>query len=327
MKHDIFPHANTIVCIEDSKMLKRFQYELLYGADGLQAVLDELNNMNYFHLHRNADIINYRTMLDGLMKATMNLIKEIAPNEMIWRIFALNYDIHNIKLVVKERTMERRLDSLALDFGSYTMPTLRSAAVKESDDILKNECLTRGLFEALRAKDIYDVDFILDRTYFHALRIFADELGSTGIIEFVVERIDLFNISVLAQSLVIGSPEEYFARAFSEHGSLPLKEWQQYIEGGIENLGNFVLWEKYRPVLGEAYSREKRLSEFDVLVDNYLIGLTKACKLMAFGIEPICAYFYNKLMEIKNIRILLSGKENGYAIGEIKKRMRIPYEL
>ena len=48
---------------------------------------------------------------------------------------------------------------------------------------------------------------------------------------------------------------------------------------------------------------------------------------MAFGIEPICAYFYNKLMEIKNIRILLTGKQNGYFTEDIKKRMRQPYEL
>jgi len=67
--------------------------------------------------------------------------------------------------------------------------------------------------------------------------------------------------------------------------------------------------------------------EFDVLADNYLINKTKLCKLMAFGIEPICAYFFNRFMEIKNIRILLAGKEGNYNIDEIKKRMRIPYEL
>ena len=32
-------------------------------------------------------------------------------------------------------------------------------------------------------------------------------------------------------------------------------------------------------------------------------------------------------MEIKNIRILLTGKEHGYADPEITKRMRIPYEI
>ena len=62
-------------------------------------------------------------------------------------------------------------------------------------------------------------------------------------------------------------------------------------------------------------------------MDNYLIETTKQAKLQAFGIEPICAYFINKMMEIKNVRTLLVGKKYGYDSEEIKKRMRIPYDL
>jgi vacuolar-type H+-ATPase subunit C/Vma6 len=92
-------------------------------------------------------------------------------------------------------------------------------------------------------------------------------------------------------------------------------------------LERFYIWGKYREVWEAATSREELFSELDVLIDNYLIEKTKLCKLMAFGVEPICAYFFNKFMEIKNIRILLAGKEKDYDTEEIKKRMRIPYEL
>ena len=328
MREEIYPHANTVVCIEDSKMLKRFQYEILYNVQGLQSTLDELNKINYFHTYKNADVSNYSLMLDGLMKATFDLMKELAPNELIWRIFALYYDIHNMKLVVKERFLRERLDHLALKYGSYSMPTIRSAAVRESDDILKNEALTGGFFRALRSKDIYDVDFILDKTYFETLRKLAEELGIPEIVGFVIEKIDLFNISVFFQYMVYGAPEGYFTKAFSEHGSLPLSEWRKFAgPEGMARREDFLLWKKYKPVWEAAESRRQVFSEFDVLIDNYLINKTKACKLIAFGILPICAYFFNKFIEIKNIRILLSGKENGYDSSEIRKRMRIPYEL
>ena len=330
MREAIYPHANTVACIEDSKLLKQFQYDILYHIGGLQATLDELNSINYFHTYKNADTDNYGAMLDVLMKATFDLMREIAPDPLIWRIFSLYYDIHNMKLVVKERFLRKRLDGLSLVYGSYSLPTIRSAAVRASDNILANEALTEGFFEALRAKDIYDVDFILDRTYFRSLRKLAEDLGNPSIVEFIIERIDLYNISVHYQSLAAGSPKGYFAKAFSEHGGLPLSEWQGNGQGnGLGNrqgsgLGygpgsSFVLWRKYNLV-------EDQLL-LDVWIDNYLINKTKACKLMAFGIEPICAYFFNKFMEIKNIRILLAGKENGYDTDEIRKRMRIPYEL
>lgn len=328
MREKIYAYANTIVCIEDSKLLKQFQYEALYNAEGLRATLDELSSINYFHSYKSAGIDNYNDMLDGLMKSTFDLMKEISPVELIWRIFSLYYDIHNMKLVVKEKFLKNRLGDLALEYGSYSLKTIRSAAVRAADNILNNEALTEGFFEALQAKDIYDVDFILDRTYFKTLKKLAEELEIPALTSFVVERIDLFNISVLFQLLATGVPEGFFRKAFSEHGSLSLEEWQKYTESLTpDNAEDFVLWQKYKPVWEAADSRVQIFSELDVMIDNYLISKTKICKLQAFGIEPICAYFYNKFMEIKNIRILLTGKENGYDTGEIRKRMRIPYEL
>jgi len=323
----IYPHANTIVCIEDSKLLKQFHYDILYNAEGLQGALDELNKMNYFHTYKNADAYNYSSVLDSLMKDTFELMRNIVPDESIWRIFALYYDIHNMKLAVKERLTGKKLDSLVLVYGSYSLPTIRSAAVRESDNLLKNETLTKGYFKALHTKDMYDIDFILDKAYFETLKGYAVRLNSPGIVEFVIERIDLFNISALFQSMAAGASKAYFAKAFSEEGSCSLSQWQEYIYGDPGEAEKFPLREKYRPIWSAAENRQRLFEELDVLIDNYLIGKTKACKLMAFGIEPIAAYFYNKLIEIKNIRILLTGKERGYVSYEIQRRMRIPYEL
>jgi len=328
LRENIFPRANTVVCIEDGKLLKQFQYDIFYNAKGLAATLGELNNINYFHTYINADADNYGVMLDGLMRGTFDLMKEIAPFDLFWRVFALYYDIHNMKLVVKERFFGKRLDYLAFDYGGYSLPTIRSAAVRASDDILENEALTKGFFEALNSKDVYDTDFILDKTYFKTLRDLAGQLKSPDIIEFITERVDLFNISVFFQTLAAGKPEGYFAKAFSDQGSYTLQEWEKYINRGELNPeANFNLWKKYSAIWETAENNTQLFSEFDVLSDNYLINKTKICKLTAFGIEPICAYFYNKFMEIKNIRILLTGKENNYDTAEIKKRMRIPYEL
>jgi V/A-type H+-transporting ATPase subunit C len=260
-------------------------------------------------------------------------MREISPSEVISHIFALYYDIHNLKLVAKERFWQKRFSELGFTFGSYSLRTIRSAAVRESDDILENKTLTSGFFEALRAEDIYDVDFILDKVYFRTLKALAEELESEEVVEFVTERIDLFNVSALVQGQASGAADWYFAKAFSPDGSLSLAEWQEYLPYIVgdgadrDRLNRFYIWEKYRRIWEAAASREQLFSELDVLIDNYLIEKTKLCKLMAFGVEPICAYFFNKFMEIKNIRILLAGKEKDFETTEIKKRMRIPYEL
>jgi len=324
----IYPEANTVAAIEESKLLKRFQYEILYKAKGLPATLQELNSINYFASYEDAESHNYEQMLEDLMEKTLELIENISPNILIWRIFALLYDIHNIKLVVKERFFSARFDHLALDYGSYSLPTIRSAAVREEDNILEDKVLTAGFFNALRLKDAYYIDFELDKTYFITLRKLVEELDIPGITGFVIERIDLFNASVFLQWLAVGKPEGYFDRAFSDQGSVSLIQWKEYVDyDDSQKIKQFSLWQKYRPLWEAAESDRQMFYEFDVLVDNYLINKTKAAKLMAFGIEPICAYFYNKFMEIKNIRILLTGKKNNYSTDDIVKRMRIPYEL
>jgi len=327
LRDEIFPYANTMVCIEDSKLLKRFQYDILYNTPGLQASLDELNKLDYFRTYETADSGNYSAILDGLMKSTFELMTDIVPTQTIRRIFALYYDIHNMKLVVKERLFGKRLDSLSFSYGCYSLPTIRSAAVRESDDILKNETLTSGFFEALRAKDAYDVDFILDKTYFRTLKALTVQLGNPAIFKFVVEKVDLFNISALFQSIAAGNPKGYFSKAFSDQGSATITEWRSYTEGESGEMREFQLWRKYSPIWEAAESRRQLSEELDVLIDNYLIEKTKACKLIAFGTAPICAYFFNKFMEIKNIRILLTGKAMNYSAYEIQRRMRIPYEL
>jgi len=174
---------------------------------------------------------------------------------------------------------------------------------------------------------MYDIDFILDKTYFKTLKALAGGLGIPALDGFVTEKIDLYNISAFFQSLVLEAPKGYFAKAFSSEGSCTLAQWQVYTEGEPSEIEKFPLWQKYKPIWENAESRKQLFEELDVLIDNYLIERTKICKLMAFGLEPICAYFFNKFMEIKNIRILLTGKDSGYSAYEIRRRMRIPYEL
>lgn len=337
---DIFPHANTVVCMEESKLLQRFQYEILFSATGLEGALRELNDINYFRSYDDAQAYNYGSFLNGLTEKTLNLLKSIAPDETIWRMFALNYDIHNMKLVVKERFLNKRFDSLAFDFGSFKLSSIRSAAVRELDNILKNDSLTDGFFRALESKDLYSVDFILDKTYLKTLKQFAQQLGKESILNFITERIDLYNISAFFQMMAVNAGQDYFFKAFSDQGTFSAGEWQGFFEAFFEAgaempdtaarlkaIANFPALMHYQPLRKEVENRKQIFQEFDVLMDNYLIGKTKDAKLMSFGIEPICAYFYNKLMEIKNIQILLTGKKNHYPTAEIQRRMRIPYEL
>ena len=323
---DIFPRANTIVSIEDSKLLRQPQYELLYNAEGLEAALKELDDINYFRTYKAVQPDNYVALFDNLATVMLGLLHDISPVDDIWRMFALSHDIHNMKLAVKERRLGQPLDALALQGGNYSFITVRSAAVRATDDVFKNKTLTKGLNDALYTKGA-TIDSILDKTYFSALLEFANRLKAPAIVEFITDRIDLFNVSAFLQAQTNDTPL-FFEMVFSDQGTVSMDQWKTHImavQRGWRKADELPFLRKFHPLLEGAEA--ELFSLFDVRIDNCLIEKTKAAKLMAFGIEPICAYFFNKLMEMKNVRTLLVGKKNGFDTSEIEKRMRITYDL
>ena len=66
-------------------------------------------------------------------------------------------------------------------------------------------------------------------------------------------------------------------------------------------------------------------SKIDLETDNAFINRIKDAKLEVFGPLPIIAYLYAKENEVKNLRLILVGKENNLPISAIRERMRMNY--
>lgn len=322
---DIFPHANTIVAMRSDTLLKKEQFDALYKAQNITQALNELNDADYFGKYVNATAENYPQLLNDALKDNIELLKEISPKEELFLIFALYYDIHNMKIAVKERFLNKSLSNLFLPYGNYDMRDIRSALVGEQYDILKNKVLSKGVIKARDSKEMYDIDFILDKLYFDVMYDYAVKLKNDFIIDFTKNRADLYNFSLYFQMQIIGSSADIFDKAFSDVGSLQLEDWKKYISGAEDD--SFIIWSEYKEIWKQAQQDQSYAEMLDTVVDNYLIEKLKSAKLMAFGYEPIFAYFFSKFIEIKNVRILLTGKLKNYDVEEIKKRMRIRYEL
>ena len=66
-------------------------------------------------------------------------------------------------------------------------------------------------------------------------------------------------------------------------------------------------------------------SALEMECDNLITEMIKAAKYDAFGPDPVVAYYYAKLAEIKNVRIILSAKAAGVPTETIKQRVREVY--
>ena len=69
----------------------------------------------------------------------------------------------------------------------------------------------------------------------------------------------------------------------------------------------------------------KSSAEYEKMCDDEIISLVKRAKFTAFGFDPVCAYYYAKLTEIKSVRIILTALSAGLGEEEIKERVRALY--
>lgn len=94
------------------------------------------------------------------------------------------------------------------------------------------------------------------------------------------------------------------------------------VDGGLDSVCGYLEGAGY----AEAVKAMKQsMSVFECWCDNKIVADIKPEKYNAFYIGPIVAYAIARDMEIKTVKIILSGKLNGFDDEFIKERVRVMY--
>jgi len=99
------------------------------------------------------------------------------------------------------------------------------------------------------------------------------------------------------------------------------------LEKGINGLMEVLASTEYEKLLiSSAESYEKGImSTYEKLSDNYILDFVKKHKYSVFDVEPLVGYLFAKENEIRNVRIIMTGKINNIPGEIIKERLRETY--
>ena len=75
----------------------------------------------------------------------------------------------------------------------------------------------------------------------------------------------------------------------------------------------------------ELYTEKKNISGLEKLLDDFLMRYIRQSKLITMGVEPFIAYLFAKETEIRNVRIIMTGKINRLNDDLIRERLRLGY--
>ena len=182
--------------------------------------------------------------------------------------------------------------------------------------------------EYAKTKNPQLIDLILDKACWRDMLAAAKASGEEFVIRLVQTRIDLLNTMIALRILRMKSGEVgkvLFTYAFLEGGNLARERMTDCMENGEDALLELLRHSDYSRFAENFYKSDRALSTAERLADNYWMSLILENKFVPDGLEVMIGFLAAHEYEVKNLRILLSGKEAGIAIATIRERIRDSY--
>lgn len=323
MKNNVFPKMNTIVKMREGTLLSKQQkYEIIY-SDSTESSFRALSGTDFFTFSIPQNLGDLKISLESEKLGFLAWSNEILPEFPIYRLFEILDVMHNLKVFSKEYLTEKDFSNLYIK-NDYYNKSFFSSLIKH-DSICSDsyeESIKSLLLDVVENFKIHHsfigTDILCDFWGHSELLGIANQIGEERIIEFVKASIDLDIISILFQ--VRSSNIKLNSAILSKSSTFFLKSDTNWLFK-ISDLELDVYFQStpYSEIW-EAIKTEEEITRFEIYKSRYLLNLCKGAKLEAFGVFPLFAFIYSKLLDIKNVRMIFNLKNAQIKNTEIEER-------
>ena len=174
----------------------------------------------------------------------------------------------------------------------------------------------------LHTRDGQLCDVIIDRAALDAIYQAGQKARDKIIKDYAESVVAVADIRIAVRSQKTGKTVEFMKRAMAECESLNVDQLARAAAGGIEAVTEYLSQTAYAQG-GQAIAESP--SAFERWCDNRLMQDMQPQKYEVFSVGPLVAYVLARQNEIKTVRIILSGKQNGFSDDSIRERVRDMY--
>ncbi|MBP2621017.1 V-type ATPase subunit [Streptococcus panodentis] len=329
-----YSQVNTAISVREASFLTPQQYEeLLQTADAasrsqlLQGTVyaldtDALSNLNAIE-----------QVLMGQLMAEYAWAFDISPDAQLPSLFTLRYTYHNLKVLLKQKATDLSLEHLLLPAGPYSLEILEHLTAAFSAEHCPDWMLEEVLATWQEYEDYQDLRVLeigMDLAYFKHLKRLGRSLDNAALKTWVDVSIDCYNAVTAKRAVDLHKPHSFMKQLLSDEGSLTAAEWIALAERG-----DFLSWfSQVNPLdydvdlrLYEEKMRTQSLTavELEYLADLLQVKLLAAAQFETDGPLPLARYLLGRELEVKNLRLILTGLDNQLPLSAIKERMRPIY--
>lgn len=327
-----FMYSSARVRALENSVINRERTERLLEAKSSADILLSLTELGFDIIRsggESGEILREDTLLSILERAYRET-SELCAGAPILDFLRYQYDCNNIKAIIKCNSRGVSPDNMLFSFGTISRETL-TVAMREANYTSLPQHMAKAVPEAIEAfaqtSNPQKVDLILDRACFADMLESALSSGVEYSVRLVRAKIDLINIltciRIINMKLYLAA-DPFMREAFIDGGTLPLDFFISGLEYGIVKLFEALEYTPYSAIVREA-DAESPLYTVERVADNFWLGIAKEAKYIPFGAPVLVGYIIALEYEVKNIRIIMAGKDAGLSSDAIRERLRASY--
>lgn len=336
-----YAYANARIKNLEKGLLNEDILDRMIKSSDITSALKTLteNDLNDYSFDLN-NPSNFEDALSQELLRTYDIIKSISnvsTFNFLYFTFASKHDFYNIKILIKLKYLNKDISNeLFSPIRTVDIEKLNSAIKDEKyEDIPDSfELLIKKTFsEYSKFKDPEIIDFILDKERY--MMIF-NKIKEVEIIEteelflkrFIKINIDLNNIINCIRAKIRGEKKSFCKEFLIPKGEFKIENIVEIYDSPLSSWFEKLTHTDYKDIveLGVNYfQKNNSLMELEKLRDNFILNFSKIGKYVTFGVEPLVGFITAKENDIKNIRIILSGKLNQLSPDQIQERVRDTY--
>lgn len=273
----------------------------------------------------------FTDVLNAEAARVYKLVFSALPDEEELELFRFPKDYHNVKAILKAEFLGIAPDSYLTGGGRFE-PERLVQMVKDRDLAFMSSNMREAINETLelfgKGRDPQEVDIVMDKACYRDMLAAANGVANDFLIGYVKLLIDILNVNTFVRLRQIGKPVSFFQKVFLEGGEIRPNAFASGYEEGYKQLAEKFAPYGFAELLDKGAAAAAETGKYylmEKLGDDMVMRYIKNAKFVSFGLEPAAAYLLAKESEIKNLRMILTGKIAGTDKEAIIERLRETY--
>ena len=232
---------------------------------------------------------------------------------------------HNLKAAIKEVCTEARNPNIFYD--DCPIPGEEMLRIVENREFSRlpshmGNVAQEALETLLHTRDGQLCDIMIDKAALEAIRKAGKESGEPIIENYADTMVAIADIKIAVRSRKTGKSADFMRSAMAECDGVNVEQLIRAALAGEDEIAQYLEGTAYAK---GAQALRESASAFERWCDNRMIEMLKPQKYEAFSVGPLLGYLIARETEIKTVRIILTGKQNGFSDEAIRERIREMY--